>query len=179
MAYRDYDGRSRYSSRYEPNTSRSRDYDHVKGPDYSYDRRRTDYAAYCAPDQRHVADYDDRYADDTNYTYAAYDLRDRDCYPPTPPPTASYRVERRRLESWPPCPTAEDLEVALAREVNHVLQEGGREDEAPNRGYIDQDPIMIEVEEEMARFNPERRFVLVPGAGDGVEKSLDDVQPNT
>ncbi|KAF4537348.1 Ser arg-related nuclear matrix protein [Lasiodiplodia theobromae] len=181
MAYRDYDSRPRYSSRYEPNTSRSRDYEHVKGHhDYPYDRRRTDYSAYYAPDQLRAADYDDRYADGYTYAYAAYDLRNRDCYPPTPPPTASYRIERRRRASWPPCPTVEDLEVALAKEVNHVLEGGKRGDEAPNRGCIDQDPIMVEVEEEMWRFNPERRFVLVPGAGDDddddAEKRFDDVR---
>ncbi|OJD35605.1 ser arg-related nuclear matrix protein [Diplodia corticola] len=173
MAYRDYDGRPRYASRYEPNTSRSRNYEHVKGPDYPYDRRRTDYSAYHAPDQ---PTYDDRYANDTDYTYAAYDLRDRDCYPPTPPPTASYRIQRRRRASWPPCPTAEDLDVALAKEVSHVLQDGNHGDEAPNRGCIDQEPIMIEVDEEMARFNPERRFVLVPGAGGEEETTFDDVR---
>lgn len=179
MAYRDYDSRPRYSSRYEPNTSRSRDYEHVKGHhDYPYDRRRTDYSAYYPPDQQRAADYDDRYADGYTYAYAAYDLRNRDCYPPTPPPTASYRIERRRRASWPPCPTVEDLEVALAKEVNHVLEGGKRGDEAPNRGCIDQDPIMVEVEEEMWRFNPERRFVLVPGAGDDddAEKHFDDVR---
>ncbi|EOD45104.1 putative ser arg-related nuclear matrix protein [Neofusicoccum parvum UCRNP2] len=168
MAYRDYDDRPRYSSRryYEPDASRARDYEHVKGRQYPhdpYDRRRTEY---YQPDQRRTAsqaDYDDRYADD--YPYAnAYDLRDRDRYPPTPPPTASYRVERRRRASWPPCPTAEDLEIALAREADHALRDRKRGDEAPNRGAIDQEPILEEVEEEMARFNQERRFVIVPGS---------------
>ncbi|KAL1617866.1 hypothetical protein SLS56_010828 [Neofusicoccum ribis] len=178
MAYRDYDDRPRYSSRrhYEPDASRARDYEHVKGRQYPYDpydRRRTEY---YQPDQRRTAsqaNYDDRYADD--YPYAnAYDLRDRDRYPPTPPPTASYRVERRRRASWPPCPTAEDLEIALAREADHALRDRKRGDEAPNRGAIDQEPILEEVEEEMARFNQERRFVIVPGSGDGSETKSDD-----
>ncbi|KAF4303956.1 hypothetical protein GTA08_BOTSDO07651 [Botryosphaeria dothidea] len=175
MAYRDFDDRPRYSSRrYEPNTSRSRDYEQVKGQNYPYDRRRTEYYAY---DQRRTADYDDRYADDYTRAYAYDDLRGRDRYPPTPPPTASYRIERRRRASWPPCPTVEDIEVALAKEAGHAPSaDGKRGDEAPNRGCIDQEPIMVEVEDEMARFNQERRFVLVPGNGDGAEKSPDDVR---
>ncbi|KAK7723367.1 hypothetical protein SLS57_004561 [Botryosphaeria dothidea] len=175
MAYRDFDDRPRYSSRrYEPNTSRSRDYEQVKGQNYPYDRRRTEYYAY---DQRRAADYDDRYADDHTRAYAYDDLRGRDRYPPTPPPTASYRIERRRRASWPPCPTVEDIEVALAKEAGHAPSaDGKRGDEAPNRGCIDQEPIMVEVEDEMARFNQERRFVLVPGSGDGAEKSPDDVR---
>lgn len=175
MAYRDFDDRPRYSSRrYEPNTSRSRDYEQVKGQNYPYDRRRTEYYAY---DQRRTADYDDRYADDYTRAYAYDDLRGRDRYPPTPPPTASYRIERRRRASWPPCPTVEDIEVALAKEAGHAPSADGKwGDEAPNRGCIDQEPIMVEVEDEMARFNQERRFVLVPGSGDGAEKSPDDVR---
>ncbi|EKG17924.1 hypothetical protein MPH_04873 [Macrophomina phaseolina MS6] len=177
MAYRDYDDRPRYSSRrYEPNTSRSRDYEHVKGQQYPYDRRRPEYYDLDQRRTPSAADYDARYAEDLPPAYA-YDPRDRDRYPPTPPPTASYRVERHRRASWPPLPTVEDIEVALAKEAaNHAWEDGKRGDEAPNRGSVDQEPILVEVEEEMARFNQERRFVIVPGSGDGAEQPADDVR---
>ncbi|EHK27315.1 uncharacterized protein TRIVIDRAFT_34593 [Trichoderma virens Gv29-8] len=73
-------------------------------------------------------------------------------------------IPHRRRSILPP-PTVEDEAESLAKEF------GGRvkpvlEEEPQSRGEIDQQPLMLEVHE----FNPERRFVIVPGS----ESATDD-----
>ncbi|KAL7949038.1 hypothetical protein V8C42DRAFT_313064 [Trichoderma barbatum] len=69
-------------------------------------------------------------------------------------------IPYRRRSLLPP-PTVEDEAESLAKEF------GGRvepvlEEEPQSRGEVDQQPLMLEVHE----FNPERRFVIVPGSSD-------------
>ncbi|KAK4148153.1 uncharacterized protein C8A04DRAFT_8552 [Dichotomopilus funicola] len=75
-------------------------------------------------------------------------------YRPTEPP-----IRRKR----PPPPCCEDEEESLAKEHQGEATPSSPDEEARHRGEIDQQPIILEVHEN----NPERRFVIVPGAAEG------------
>ncbi|RFU81967.1 hypothetical protein TARUN_229 [Trichoderma arundinaceum] len=79
-----------------------------------------------------------------------------------------------RRRSFPPPPTVEDEADSLTKEL------GGRvepvlEEEPQSRGEVDQQPIMLEVFE----YNPERRFVIVPGSAKPTasESGVEDSTP--
>ncbi|CAK4031694.1 Hypothetical predicted protein [Lecanosticta acicola] len=60
----------------------------------------------------------------------------------------------RKRRSWPPQPFAEDEVASLRRESNasKLLHEAGR-DEAPSRGSLDQEPVIIDLPELMQQNN--------------------------
>ncbi len=62
----------------------------------------------------------------------------------------------RRQNTWPPNPSVEDEDEALAKEFPKRRSTKEREDEVRMPGTPDQDPVLIELE------NHDRRFVLVP-----------------
>lgn len=145
MAYHNYHDRSYHhpGRRYEPNTSRSRDYD-VYQPRYE-DLGDLKFDPHPLPDMK-------------------YSRRRMDNSPPLSR-SVSYPTGHRRQATWPPFPTVEDLSEARAKEHDHPsLDENASDDAVVNRGSIDQEPVLLEVEEEMSKMNRERRFVLVPGA---------------
>lgn len=73
----------------------------------------------------------------------------------------SYTLERSSRQTWPPPPTVEDEAVALAKEYPGMREWQPPADEEPkNRGTIDQIPLFEVVHE----YNPERRFIYIPGA---------------
>ncbi|RYO96056.1 hypothetical protein DL763_003448 [Monosporascus cannonballus] len=83
---------------------------------------------------------------------------------PTAPRTLPFRVGRPR--DTPPPPSVEDEIDALAKEHGSVISSVLSE-EPPNRGEVEQDPILLEVHE----HNPERRFVLVAGSSESSDNS--------
>ncbi|KAK8258500.1 hypothetical protein IWZ00DRAFT_432740 [Phyllosticta capitalensis] len=90
--------------------------------------------------------------------------------------SVSYPTGHRRQATWPPFPTVEDLSEARAKEHDHPsLDENASDDAVVNRGSIDQEPVLLEVEEEMSKMNRERRFVLVPGAAGDADRRSDGV----
>ncbi|KAF4972952.1 hypothetical protein FZEAL_9468 [Fusarium zealandicum] len=88
--------------------------------------------------------------------------------PPYEPPSQSLTtrpylsVSSRVPRVRPPPPTVEDEEVSLRREHGSFLERSCGE-EAPSRGDIDQNPVIMEVHE----YNPERRFVILTGSSSG------------
>ncbi|SPQ21146.1 89e0308f-e4a8-4e6d-b994-b8a1571e84b8 [Thermothielavioides terrestris] len=60
----------------------------------------------------------------------------------------------------PPPPCVEDEEESLAKEYVGSIVSAVSDEEPKSRGEIDQQPILLPVHE----HNPERRFVIVPGA---------------
>ncbi|KAK4155448.1 hypothetical protein C8A00DRAFT_13503 [Chaetomidium leptoderma] len=62
----------------------------------------------------------------------------------------------------PPPPCVEDEKESLAKEHAGSVVSDTSDEEAQHRGDIDQQPILLPVHE----HNPERRFVLVPGAAE-------------
>ncbi|KAI0434551.1 hypothetical protein F5Y09DRAFT_295817 [Xylaria sp. FL1042] len=66
----------------------------------------------------------------------------------------------------PPPPSVEDENDALAKEAGSVVSSVPSE-EPPNRGDPDQYPILLPVDEQVYKHNPERRFVLVSNPSDG------------
>ncbi|KAI0810530.1 hypothetical protein GGR55DRAFT_678492 [Xylaria sp. FL0064] len=66
----------------------------------------------------------------------------------------------------PPPPSVEDENDALAKEAGSVVSSPPSE-EPPNRGDPDQYPILLPVDEQVYKHNPERRFVLVSNPSDG------------
>ncbi|EME49654.1 hypothetical protein DOTSEDRAFT_68435 [Dothistroma septosporum NZE10] len=98
---------------------------------------------------RSARQHDDRY--DSPYHCPPTPTSDRRRQPQTSPP------HTRR--SWPPQPFAEDEWTSLRREVNaHQLLRRARENEAPSRGSVDQEPMILEVPEFINQH--ERRFVF-------------------
>ncbi|KAK3350936.1 hypothetical protein B0H65DRAFT_422208 [Neurospora tetraspora] len=71
---------------------------------------------------------------------------------------------RRRIPRLPP-PIVEDEAESLAKEHGSPSVISSYEDEPPNRGEIDQFPLL----EPVLENNPERRFVVVTGPGAGKE----------
>lgn len=64
----------------------------------------------------------------------------------------------------PPPPTVEDEEISLRREHGSVVS-GPSEEDAPSKGDVDQNPVIMEVHE----YNPERRFVILTGSSSASE----------
>jgi len=89
------------------------------------------------------------------------------------PPASRYDSHRRhelprpntgvpRSGNRPPPPCVESEEESLAKEHVDSVVSASSNEEPKHRGDIDQHPILLPVHE----HNPERRFVLVPGAAD-------------
>ncbi|KAK4164903.1 hypothetical protein QBC43DRAFT_44656 [Cladorrhinum sp. PSN259] len=72
-------------------------------------------------------------------------------------PRSNIGIPRRKR---PPRPTVEDEVESLAKEHTESIVTDATEDEPKFRGEVDQQPILLPIHE----YNPERRFVLVPGA---------------
>ncbi|KAK4229833.1 hypothetical protein QBC38DRAFT_77927 [Podospora fimiseda] len=79
------------------------------------------------------------------------------------PPKSNISVPRRKR---PPRPTVEDEVESLAKEHTESTVFEATEDEPKHRGEVDQLPIILPVHE----YNPERRFVIVPGAETETDK---------
>ncbi|KAK7518515.1 hypothetical protein IWZ03DRAFT_413513 [Phyllosticta citriasiana] len=164
MAYHHYYDRSYQlpGRRYESNTSRSRDYDAYQ-PRYE-DHRNINYDSLPPADMK----YSRRRLDDYSYSSPS----SRHSNQPSLSRSVSYPVGHRRQATWPPFPTVEDLSEARAKEHNHSSLDENAGEEAINRGSIDQEPVLLEVKEEI---NPELRFVIVPGAAGDADGRSDGV----
>ncbi|KAK4171958.1 hypothetical protein QBC36DRAFT_83015 [Triangularia setosa] len=76
----------------------------------------------------------------------------------------------------PPCPLVEDEHESLAKESGESLVGVASDEEPPYRGEVDQQPLLLPVHE----HNPERRFVIIPGAGeDGSAAEEEHYEANT
>ncbi|KAK4240459.1 hypothetical protein C8A03DRAFT_31384 [Achaetomium macrosporum] len=90
-----------------------------------------------------------------------YDSQRRAYEPPKEKIDVPWTAELASRGKRPPPPCVEDEEESLAKEhVGSVVSTATTDEEAKNRGDIDQQPILLPVHE----HNPERRFVIVPGA---------------
>ncbi|RYP35816.1 hypothetical protein DL767_003671 [Monosporascus sp. MG133] len=83
---------------------------------------------------------------------------------PTAPRKLPFRVGKPRYTPQPP--SVEDEIEALAKEHGSVIS-SVPDEEPPNRGEVEQDPIILEVHE----HNPERRFVLVASSSESSNDS--------
>ncbi|KAK0739250.1 hypothetical protein B0T21DRAFT_382331 [Apiosordaria backusii] len=76
----------------------------------------------------------------------------------------------------PPRPLVEDEHESLAKESAESLGGVLSDEEPPYRGEVDQQPILLPVHE----HNPERRFVIIPGAeDDGLAADSEHYEANT
>ncbi|KAK3906562.1 hypothetical protein C8A05DRAFT_11696 [Staphylotrichum tortipilum] len=91
-----------------------------------------------------------------------YDSHRRPHELPRPNTSASRTAEPASRTKRPPPPCVEDEEESLAKEHVGSVVSATSDEEPKHRGDIDQHPILLPVHE----HNPERRFVLVPGAAE-------------
>ncbi|KAK4203739.1 hypothetical protein QBC40DRAFT_250863 [Triangularia verruculosa] len=76
----------------------------------------------------------------------------------------------------PPRPLVEDEHESLAKESAQSLVGVLSDEDPPYRGEVDQQPLLLPVHE----YNPERRFVIIPGAGeDGSGAGSEHYEANT
>ncbi|KAK4114500.1 hypothetical protein N656DRAFT_704610 [Canariomyces notabilis] len=92
-----------------------------------------------------------------------YDSHRRAYEPPKSNIGVPRSAEPQPYDKRPPRPSVEDEEESLAREHVGSIVSITSDEEPKYRGDIDQQPILLEVHE----HNPERRFVIVPNAGNG------------
>ncbi|KAK3995640.1 hypothetical protein QBC44DRAFT_233561 [Cladorrhinum sp. PSN332] len=78
-------------------------------------------------------------------------------------PRSNIGIPRRKR---PPRPTVEDEVESLAKEHTDSTVSDATDDEPKFRGEVDQMPILLPIHE----HNPERRFVIVPGAETETDK---------
>jgi hypothetical protein len=145
---------------------------HDAYPNTSQSRHSYGYSRYSANDDNtlqspnHIPmtrtrSRDSRY--DYNYgrSYDSRSYHEQNIPPPPPRPqeNKSSVMDQRKtinLRTWPPQPTVEDEGVSLAKEFPRPKLHSVRSDEVCMRGTVNQDPVLIELD------NNERRFVLIP-----------------
>ncbi|TKA77871.1 hypothetical protein B0A49_01849 [Cryomyces minteri] len=121
-----------------------------------------DYRSYPSDTQSRRHESRHRLRDDNPTSSSSskhtYSYDPRYSYPPprSRSPPQAFRSSRGARRRWPPAPIAEDEASSLAREFRPVKAlDDEKSSEASCRGTIDQEPIIVEID------NNERRFVLV------------------